>query len=73
MISKDCDEVMKTCCYTWRKQGHGLHENVLFLLKAQFAQCVVKSEQRIQQERLETRYKDRDGKTVIDSENMEIN
>lgn len=42
---------------TWREQGHGLHENILFLLQAQTAQRVVKSEQRFQQERLKARYK----------------
>lgn len=34
-----------------------MHENVLLLLQAQLAQCVVEFEQRLQQERLEARYK----------------
>lgn len=53
-MSKDWDEGPAG---TWRKQGHGLHENVLFILQAQIAQSVVKFEQRLKQERLEARYK----------------
>lgn len=54
LISKDWDEGPAG---TWRKQGHGLHENILFVLQAQIAQSVVKFEQRLKQERLEARYK----------------
>lgn len=42
---------------TWREQGHGLHENILFLLQFQFAQSVMKLEQRLQQEWLKARFK----------------
>lgn len=39
---------------TWRKQRYGLDEGVLLLLQAQFAQIVVKFEEGLKQERLET-------------------
>ncbi len=55
-MSKEWGE-LRGPAVTWRKQGHGLHEHILFLLQAQITQSVMKFEQRLQEERLETGYK----------------